>query len=100
MFFFLMIRRPPRSTRTDTLFPDTTLFRSHQRPQATTLPADGHPVNGCDDGVCDLSRDTDRNLRTVRARPWRCCYLPTSILALRPPSQLAKPALPVMSMAS
>src|SRR3546814_18698102 len=28
VFFFLMIRRPPRSTRTDTLFPDTTLFRS------------------------------------------------------------------------
>src|SRR3546814_15830116 len=26
--FFLMIRRPPRSTRTDTLFPNTTLFRS------------------------------------------------------------------------
>src|SRR3546814_11938507 len=25
-----MIRRPPRSTRTDTLFPYTTLFRSHQ----------------------------------------------------------------------
>src|SRR3546814_11807964 len=30
MFFFLMIRRPPRSTRTDTLFPYTTLFRSTQ----------------------------------------------------------------------
>src|SRR3546814_3690294 len=28
MFFFLMIRRPPRSTRIDTLFPYTTLFRS------------------------------------------------------------------------
>src|SRR3546814_13676179 len=28
VFFFLMIRRPPRSTRTDTLFPSTTLFRS------------------------------------------------------------------------
>src|SRR3546814_5868905 len=27
-FFFLMIRRPPRSTRSDTLFPYTTLFRS------------------------------------------------------------------------
>src|SRR3546814_8336498 len=27
-FFFLMVRRPPRSTRTDTLFPYTTLFRS------------------------------------------------------------------------
>src|SRR3546814_9248458 len=30
-FFFLMIRRPPRSTRTDTLFPYTTLFRSPSR---------------------------------------------------------------------
>src|SRR3546814_3745951 len=29
LFCFLMIRRPPRSTRTDTLFPYTTLFRSH-----------------------------------------------------------------------
>src|SRR3546814_11342888 len=28
MFFVLMLRRPPRSTRTDTLFPYTTLFRS------------------------------------------------------------------------
>src|SRR3546814_11713922 len=28
IFFFLMIRRPPRSTRPDTLFPYTTLFRS------------------------------------------------------------------------
>src|SRR3546814_18260266 len=33
-FFFLMIRRPPRSTRTDTLFPYTTLFRS-----AVALPS-------------------------------------------------------------
>src|SRR3546814_14941277 len=31
--FFIMIRRPPRSTRTDTLFPYTTLFRS---PEAGT----------------------------------------------------------------
>src|SRR3546814_8192601 len=31
VFFFLMIRRPPRSTRTDTLFPYTTLFRSGAR---------------------------------------------------------------------
>src|SRR3546814_5110322 len=30
LFFFLMIRRPPKSTRTDTLFPYTTLFRSQQ----------------------------------------------------------------------
>src|SRR3546814_18871588 len=30
--FFLMVRRPPRSTRTDTLFPYTTLFRSGPAP--------------------------------------------------------------------
>src|SRR3546814_6365200 len=30
LFFFVMIRRPPRSTRTDTLFPYTTLFRSRE----------------------------------------------------------------------
>src|SRR3546814_4285124 len=36
-FFFLMIRRPPRSTRTDTLFPYTTLFRSRRDPPG------GHP---------------------------------------------------------
>src|SRR3546814_13260899 len=33
LFFVLIIRRPPRATRTDTLFPYTTLFRS----QATSL---------------------------------------------------------------
>src|SRR3546814_6606578 len=31
--FFLRIRRQPRSTRTDTLFPYTTLFRSLQAPR-------------------------------------------------------------------
>src|SRR3546814_13292031 len=35
-FFFLMIRRPPRSTRTDTRFPYTTLFRS---PDVDEAPA-------------------------------------------------------------
>src|SRR3546814_20398308 len=33
-FVFLMIRRPPISTRTDTLFPYTTLFRSLAEPDA------------------------------------------------------------------
>src|SRR3546814_4056950 len=41
--FFLMIRRPPRSTRTDTLFPYTTLFRSGRfvwfRPEPTVAPS-------------------------------------------------------------
>src|SRR3546814_8110024 len=42
-FCFLMIRRPPRSTRTDTLFPYTTLFRSKIGPAAVELN------NGVDD---------------------------------------------------
>src|SRR3546814_6102695 len=37
LVFFLMIRRPPRSTRTDTLFPYTTLFRSPAKAGKTTL---------------------------------------------------------------
>src|SRR3546814_4816393 len=45
-FFFLMIRRPPRSTRTDTLFPYTTLFRSHQ-PAVARAPPAGRDA-GCD----------------------------------------------------
>src|SRR5256885_2831577 len=35
-FFFLMIRRPPRST----LFPYTTLFRSHASAEEGTIPVD------------------------------------------------------------
>src|SRR3546814_6796169 len=40
--FFLMIRRPPRSTRTDTLFPYTTLFRSGDGQTRRGRIADGH----------------------------------------------------------
>src|SRR3546814_6975136 len=35
-----MIRRPPRSTRTDTLFPYTTLFRSSPPPPRASTPPD------------------------------------------------------------
>src|SRR3546814_11551353 len=64
-FFFLMIRRPPRSTRTDTLFPYTTLFRSRalfaaERDIAEHLfmlrLADHRP----DHGVFDPRSDRDR----------------------------------------
>src|SRR3546814_5359200 len=44
-----MIRRPPRSTRTDTLFPYTTLFRSHDR-------ADAQGRGGLERGPGDLCR--------------------------------------------
>src|SRR3546814_18382903 len=48
LLFFLMIRRPPRSTRTDTLFPYTTLFRSELEalvgdpPERFARPIFGH----------------------------------------------------------
>src|SRR3546814_13547541 len=41
LFFFLMIRLPPRSTRTDTLFPYTTRFRSGPRAGARVGRPDG-----------------------------------------------------------
>src|SRR3546814_20819160 len=41
MFFCLMVRLPPSSTRTDTLFPYTTLFRS---PEKVNVVLDGMKV--------------------------------------------------------
>src|SRR3546814_3093265 len=44
-----MIRRPPRSTRTDTLFPYTTLFRSRRKPDKVSpgiLPEGSGPAMG------------------------------------------------------
>src|SRR3546814_17381401 len=46
MIFFLMIRRPPRSTRTDTLFPYTTLFRSLQPRRAAAFRASASILAG------------------------------------------------------
>src|SRR3546814_3075680 len=45
VFLFLMIRRPPRSTRTDTLFPYTTLFRSPDGYTLLFATAGSHSVN-------------------------------------------------------
>src|SRR3546814_17665387 len=42
LLFFLMIRRPPRSTRTDTRFPYTTLFRS--RSTTVTVASTSSPL--------------------------------------------------------
>src|SRR3546814_16397924 len=47
IFFFLMIRRPPRSTRTDTLFPFTTLFRSTRLMTALLAPVAIVSLSGC-----------------------------------------------------
>src|SRR3546814_15754769 len=59
-FFFLMIRRPPSSTRTDTPFPDTTLFRSALRglkhwEKPATLNTDKAPSYGA--AITELKRE-------------------------------------------
>src|SRR3546814_1414893 len=51
VFFFLMIRRPPRSTRTDTLFPYTTLFRSNQHPAQHRAENDGKHSQALDPAI-------------------------------------------------
>src|SRR3546814_16502587 len=69
--FYLMIRRPPRSTRTDTLFPYTTLFRSaHQAPEPSQ-----NRYQGC---AHEPHRRGRRICRTVPDRPESGCgkYLP------------------------
>src|SRR3546814_13034470 len=50
--FFLKRRRPPRSTRTDTLFPYTTLFRSRGAPEAG---GDPHEGSGCGGALQELA---------------------------------------------
>src|SRR3546814_18393394 len=49
IIFFLMVRRPPRATRTDTLFPYTALFRS---PRGRQGEGDGNVPDRPDDGRC------------------------------------------------
>src|SRR3546814_2623479 len=49
---FLMIRRPPRSTRTDTLFPYTTLFRSRLRPSTIACAHAGAGLLGVWPAFC------------------------------------------------
>src|SRR3546814_1320703 len=80
LFFFLMIRRPPRSTRTDTLFPYTTLFRScllpgqlAADPGAPVALAGGPPGQrgrtraGCDRGFhgCGRSEEHTSELQSL-----------------------------------
>src|SRR3546814_18704235 len=87
VFFFLMIRRPPISTRTDTLFPYTTLFRSAWSPCSpwtdSVLPNDVH--------VPLLSRQQSSRVR----QPWEESGPSTSGLlpfACASPSSPTRPA--------
>src|SRR3546814_5609044 len=60
-----MIRRPPRSTRTDTLFPYTTLFRSQSNLEyLTEIEADEIKI---DKRFVMTMRDSQRNLEVVKS---------------------------------
>src|SRR3546814_10296919 len=99
-FFFLRIRRPPRSTRTDTPFPYTTLFRSlgagAARPRPLRLPRRLHPAHGpAARGRHHLARGAHlRHLRgpaaTTVALPRRLPRQPLLLGAHQP--RLAQPA--------
>src|SRR3546814_13501668 len=95
MFFFLMIRRPPRPTRTDTLFPYTTLFRSPAplpaAEPATVLSQERLP----DVGTVGASRCAALGWRDSNHRGWpldrrrktSCAALATELeLLLRSPA--------------
>src|SRR5213075_3473584 len=57
LFFFLMIRRPPRSTQQGTLFPYTTLFRPHE--QRRRGPARGLVARVGPAGVLEHARSEE-----------------------------------------
>src|SRR3546814_8630778 len=59
LFFFLMIRRPPRSTLTDTLFPYTTLFRSRAKKASPLLS-----------GPCGVRRQSPPACRSPSRPQW------------------------------
>src|SRR3546814_16397640 len=88
MFFFLMIRRPPRSTRTDPLCPYTTRFRSHSLDAALEMMRDPNSVVGLGDGgahyglICDASYSTTMLVHWTRDRKGERLSLPWAIKAL------------------
>src|SRR3546814_20112541 len=70
VFFFLMIRRPPRSTRTDTLFPYTTLFRSLGTQRRTAIEsAHGRATGHCQDARARRTRTRAGGACAARAAP-------------------------------
>src|SRR3546814_1415344 len=60
-----MIRRPPRSTRTDTLFPYTTLFRSRGPGEADADHRKQQPVRVADEQEREQAGSTEREVDHV-----------------------------------
>src|SRR3546814_15018768 len=69
-----MIRRPPRSTRTDTLFPYTTLFRSHLggiRSRSGAIPHKSKLQSGQLSSIGQRHQQAHLPVDAVTARTWR-----------------------------
>src|SRR3546814_19147391 len=65
VFLFLMIRRPPRTTRTDTLFPYTTLFRSTRGDEANLTARLAFGAARFDDEIGTRPLDAIGNLQAA-----------------------------------
>src|SRR3546814_21121672 len=111
-----MLRRPPRSKRTDTLFPDTTLFRSHRelrsgrhtggaspprdRPRAGGSTRPGGSRTRCPARAAGRDRARPRTLRSARLQIARALYehgdrtTARPIAALKPDAHLVRIAAP------
>src|SRR3546814_12449003 len=71
MFFFLMLRRPPRSTLTYTLFPDTTLFRSFGALHQPDPARAERPERQCVELLAQRLRAAERLVDRLGQRPGR-----------------------------
>src|SRR3546814_16691805 len=86
-----MIRRPPRSTRTDTLFPYTTLFRSRYRPHARRC--EPNTLSRCDRTPASVQKSTHGQPEYAIAF---ACHMPyDSIPAIWTEAWPGVPALPL-----
>src|SRR3546814_194890 len=101
--FFLMIRRPPRSTRTDTLFPYTTLFRSAAERMAESVRTaiQALPALGIDQALLDHLPTTGTTLHrllgtipdTPRFRHHADNPLPFDVVVVDEASMIALPLM-------
>src|SRR3546814_7195051 len=70
-----MIRRPPRSTRTDTLFPYTTLFRSGEA--IAEALGDKRGIRRYGDALSPMDETLTRVALDISGRPylvWKCAF--------------------------